>query len=437
MKADRLTPFCLAIALVILVLPLPAFAQQSDTVVAETEGSAPTKSGFTEGPSLEMGDSVTEDLAVDDVDVGAVLRFPRFENFFQPWFDWKKRLNEKYGLKLQFSYQGLYQEADETLTGVDIGAAGRGEFQGTWTLVGRNTKNPGLLSFRVENRHAYGSKIPPTQLGSQFGSATQTGSGFSDFGTAVTEVAWRQTLLDGDLQFVAGKISGVSWYNAFSLSSAKRGFQNLGLRTSLSKPGPGRGLGGGFAVRLGEQFVALAGIHDANARTPDNPFDTIDEKEFYYSAEFRWFPTTFDRRRFDQVRVQIWHQDERTAAGIPSDQGITFVASRLFNDAWMPFVFGGVSDGKASIYEADLVAGVAFAFNTVHRAARDALAFAVGWGRPADDTLREQWTSEVFYRFQLVERLAITPSAQYIVNPASNPSETEVWVLGLRGRLTF
>ena len=36
-----------------------------------------------------------------------------------------------------------------------------------------------------------------------------------------------------------------------------------------------------------------------------------------------------------------------------------------------------------------------------------------------------------------VEHLAITASAQRIVNPVSNPDNTEVWVFGLRTRLTF
>ena len=440
---DRYTRIGAALAAAILVLPPPAFAQQSESAEApgaasavETEGSAPTKSGYTAGASLEGGDSVTEDLAQDDLAVGSVLHFPRVEQFFAPWFDAKRKLNERYGLKLQFSYQALYQDADES-PGEDEAAAGRGEFQGTWTLVGRDTKNPGLLSFRVENRHAFGSKIPPTRLGAQFGSAIPTGSGFSDFGTAVTEVAWRQTLLDGRMKFAAGKISATSWYNTNALSSAKTGFQNLALRTSVSKPGPGRGLGAGMAVRLGVRFVALAGIHDANARTPDDPFDTIDEDEFYQSLEVRWFPTTFDRRRWDQVRVQVWHQDERATAGVPSDQGFTFAANRLFNEFWMPFVLGGISDGVASTYEADLIAGVGFGFKPVHRTARDVLGFAVGWGKPANDTLQDQYTSEVFYRLQLVQNLAITPSAQYIVNPANSPNETEVWVVGLRGRLTF
>jgi hypothetical protein len=294
-----------------------------------------------------------------------------------------------------------------------------------------------MLSFRLEHRHTLGTDIPPSQLGRGFGSATSTGTGFSDFGGNVSELAWRQTLLDGRLKLIAGKISAISWYNAFALSSPKRGFQNTALQSSASKAAPGRGIGGGAAVRLGEKFVALAGIHDANARTPDNPFDSIDEGEFFYSGELRWFPTTFERRKWDQVRVQVWYQNARRDAGIKSGYGATFAASRLFHDFWMPFVLGGISDGDASLFEADVVGGVGFAFNTKHRSARDVLAFAVGWGKPSNDRLQEQITSEVFYRLQLIERLAITPSVQYIVNPAANPDETSVWVLGIRSRWTF
>ena len=429
----------------ISMLPATVFAQLPDSVdprgpetamAAKGEDSTLTKSGYEQVPSLEGGDSVTQDLAQDDVKVGAVLRAGPIKEFFDPWFDAKRSLNEKYGLKLQFSYQALYQNADSSL-GEDEAAAGRVEAQGAWTLLGRGTKNPGVLSFRLEDRHTLGTEIPPTQLGAQFGSASQTGTGFSDFGTALTEIAWRQTLLSGRMKFVVGKISAISWYNAHALSSPKRSFQNTALQSSLSKPAPGRGIGGGAATRLGSRFVVLAGIHDANARAPDNPFDTIDENEFYKSLEIRWLPTTFERSRWDKVQVQIWHQDERADKGIPSGQGVTFSASRLYQDFWMPFILGGVSDGDASIFDADLVAGVGFGFQPIHGTARDVLAFAVGWGRPSDEELQEQYTAEVFYRFPLVGNLVITPSAQLIVNPANNPDEDKVWVLGARIRLTF
>ena len=103
----------------------------------------------------------------------------------------------------------------------------------------------------------------------------------------------------------------------------------------------------------------------------------------------------------------------------------------------MPFVLGGVSDGDASIFDADLVTGVGMGFQRTHGTARNVLAFAVGWGRPSDEVLQEQYTAEVFYRFPLVENLVITPSAQLIINPAKNPNEDKVWVLGVRIRLTF
>ena len=106
-------------------------ATESDTVdqdsalEAEAENSTPTLSGYSQASGLESGDSVTEDLAEDDRNLGSVLRFPRAQKFFQTWFDWKRSLNEQYGLKLQMSYQALYQEADESF-GEDTAAAGRG-----------------------------------------------------------------------------------------------------------------------------------------------------------------------------------------------------------------------------------------------------------------------------------------------------------------------
>ena len=42
-----------------------------------------------------------------------------------------------------------------------------------------------------------------------------------------------------------------------------------------------------------------------------------------------------------------------------------------------------------------------------------------------------------FYRFQVTSNLAVTPDIQYIRDPALNPSETDLWVFGMRARVTF
>lgn len=403
---------------------------------AEAPQEPATKSGFSTAPHLEGGDGVQADLAEDDVDVGSVFRPPLLDGVLDPWWKFKRKLNDKLGLQLQFSYQALYQNAGVNLA-EDEAAAGRAEAQGMWTLLGRNTKNTGQLSFRIEDRHRLGTDIPPTRLGGQFGSAGLTGTGFSDFELALTEMAWRQAVADGRVKFGFGKISAQSWYNVHALSSSKKGFQDSALQSSAAKPTVGRGIGAVVGSRLGDSFAVIAGIHDANAVTSKNPFDTIDEAEFYESIEFRWFLTTFERNKWDQVRLQVWHQDEREQAGVPSSQGATFAVSKLFNDFYMPFLLGGLSDGDASTMEADLTAGIGLGFNTKHRAARDVLGLAVNWGNPSDGTLRDQYTTELFYRFQLFQNIAFTPSVQYIVDPATDRGEDEVWVGSIRARATF
>jgi porin len=71
------------------------------------------------------------------------------------------------------------------------------------------------------------------------------------------------------------------------------------------------------------------------------------------------------------------------------------------------------------------------------------LVFGLGinWGRPNSDgpgtAADDQFTIEGYYRFQLFERLAITPDLQLIKNPSSNPAEDLIWIAGLRARVTF
>jgi len=59
-------------------------------------------------------------------------------------------------------------------------------------------------------------------------------------------------------------------------------------------------------------------------------------------------------------------------------------------------------------------------------------------GQPNDDTwgpgLDDQYTAELFYRWQVSKAIAVTPDLQYIKNPALNPEADSIWVFGLRVR---
>jgi len=114
----------------------------------------------------------------------------------------------------------------------------------------------------------------------------------------------------------------------------------------------------------------------------------------------------------------VWHVDEREDAGIESAHGFTLGANRTWRQRWMAWIRGGWSDGAAPIYN-------------------EILGIGLNWGDPPDDSLREQWTAEMFYRLQLSQNLQVTPSVQWLHDSALNTEEDDALVFGLRLRLSL
>ena len=98
----------------------------------------------------------------------------------------------------------------------------------------------------------------------------------------------------------------------------------------------------------------------------------------------------------------------------------------------MWFVRGGASDGW--ITQGALSAGIGY---RPPSASADLFGIAGGWTDPANDNLRDQFTFETFYRYQLTPNLAITPDVQVVFNPSLNPTIDSQLILGLRLRATF
>ena len=88
-----------------------------------------------------------------------------------------------------------------------------------------------------------------------------------------------------------------------------------------------------------------------------------------------------------------------------------------------------------SLLQKSLSAGFAFQPNPE----LDLFGFGLNWGEPNESTfqpgLRDQYSVEAFYRFQLAEHLAVTPDIQFLVHPALNTEVDSIWVFGVRARL--
>ncbi|MFC1817475.1 carbohydrate porin [Thermodesulfobacteriota bacterium] len=71
----------------------------------------------------------------------------------------------------------------------------------------------------------------------------------------------------------------------------------------------------------------------------------------------------------------------------------------------------------------------------------DVLGVGLNWSRPSTDTfgpgLDDQLTAELYYRWQVLKILAITPDVQLLINPALNPNEDVIGVFSIRGRISL
>jgi porin len=112
-------------------------------------------------------------------------------------------------------------------------------------------------------------------------------------------------------------------------------------------------------------------------------------------------------------------------------------ASYQTGEKLLSFFRVGRSNGGAGVpAEKAASAGVEYS----PRAGR-ALTVGLGWARPSEDTygpgLRDEYVAEFSYRFQLTKNFFLLPDIQIVFNPALNPAENRVWVLGLRASLAL
>ena len=71
---------------------------------------------------------------------------------------------------------------------------------------------------------------------------------------------------------------------------------------------------------------------------------------------------------------------------------------------------------------------------------RNLLGLGLNWGEPNEDNgpgLDDQYTTEIFFRWQASKATAVTPSVEYIKNPALDQDADSIWVIGVRARLAL
>jgi porin len=391
-------------------------------VTAQTSGNPQNRSPRFGGPDA-VGNQLRDDAEIDR------------PTLFKRWFEWKDRLTEKHGFSFGVDYSAAYLGANES-PGDDRAAGGMVRFYGSWDLVGRGTKSTGAFVWKVEHRHAY-TDVAPGGFGFNLGYIGLIEPPFSDQGARLTNLFWRQRLAGGRVTLLGGFVDPTDYLDVYALASPWTGFLNFAFSTgttTIALPNEGFGLAAG--AMLTDNLFLTGGFADLNA-DPTDPGQTIDsffsDHEYFKHVEIGW-TTSQDRIYLDNVHVTLWHADERVGAAQPSGWGANLSWTTYLAGKWLPFVRAGYADDGGSLTQKSISIGFGYQPNP----GKNLFGFGLNWGQPNEDTwgpgLSDQYTAEIFYRWQATKAFAITPDLQYIKNPALNPEADSIWVFGLRVR---
>ena len=366
---------------------------------------------------------------------------PLYESrLLTPVADARDAFAEKSGLTMSLDYSaqfmGLSNAGGLNSNGDKTAGSGMVRFYGIWALVDRDGPNSGTLNFKFEHRHKY----TDTQVGGFPGLAQNGGylgifqPPFSDEGGRMTILHWKQNFLAGKATAIGGWIDVTDFVDVYLLASPWTGFNNFVFSTgsaAIDLPNDAA-LGAGVGGMLGKNMYAQVGMVDALS-DPTNPLDGFEsffsDNRYFSWAELGWTPGK-DKIYFDNAHVTGWHKD---AVGLnPSGWGLNASYQRWLNDKWLPFVRGGYTKDSGSLLEKSVSAGVGYQPVPM----RGVIGAGINWGKPNGGG-RDQYTSELFWRYQLTQEVALTPSLQYIRNPALNPTEDNLWAFGLRVRVAL
>lgn len=363
---------------------------------------------------------------------------PLYESrLLAPFREWRDGVAENTGFNWSLDYSALVMGVTESL-GEDSASGGMVRFYGFWDLVNRGGANKGSLNWKIEHRHKY-SDIPPSALGFESGYAGIFEPPFSDQRSRMTNLYWKQYFADGKGAAVLGFLDPTDFVDVYLMASPWTGFNNFVFSTgsaAMDLPNDAA-LGLGVGGMVLDNVYLQAGIADANSdpTIPLQGFKSVfDDGDFFKWVEIGFTPGQ-DKIYFDNIHLTFWHVDERVN-GTPDGWGMNASWQQWINDQWLPFIRGGFAEDSGSLLERSVTVGIGY--QPVPQ--RGVIGLGFNWGKPNQASFAgadDQYTTELFWRYQLTREVAVTPSVQYIIDPALNPEVNSLWSFGLRLRVAL
>ncbi len=361
--------------------------------------------------------------------------------------------------KYWISEAGLRYSFQQTLTWVSMTDVMKGDnnlgyytlsCQAKWAVFDAPADGAaGWISTKLSAKTGLGSAGETQSAARNLGSvADPTGIWSKVNGVRIPELAWQQSLCDGELVAVAGMVNQSDYFDANSYANSGRGqFLNSALINSMVVPLPGYSFGLNLQWQPANEWYGMIGSSVGNGRAGFAPWTDFTWDSWSLLGEFGYAPRDFLGLGSGVYRVQpfVGQAEGNTAH---SGFGLNF-QQRLGRQS--PFGWfgrygrGGSERFHSESEQADTGAQVGTGFvlkgpleyaGLFPSRGQDAAGIGFVWSHPtsADQPLyhRDEYALEVGYVVQLTPTMKLQPDFQLVWNPAHNPDPGPATVFQLQ-----
>lgn len=375
--------------------------------------------------------SVEGELLANDKIKPAIFPIDLIHSRLRPYYTLREEANERLGLTFATDYTALIQHASFTKSDEDTASGHVFRFYGTWLGFGDRKSAMGNLVWKAEVRSSIFGNPTPRDMGFDTGSALSTANYKSeDWG--FTDMYWKQRFEGGRYSFILGHMDPGDWADQYPLLNAWTSFLNDAFYNNPTEAIPSRGFGLVGQVYFSDRFYVMGGVHDANGKGAELDFESFAKTNEYFSWAEIGYKESSSVSANQNTHLHIWHQDRREEKNIEESWGLTSTYSVVTQRGGIAFLRAGYSEGDAP--QMRRFVGGGFSYKPF---GRDTLGIATSWGSPVEKSLRNQITSEIFYRVQFTQNLTISPDFQLINKPSYTPEKNWINIIGLRMRLVF
>jgi hypothetical protein len=369
---------------------------------------------------------------------GALLAFAPFESPVQNAKYWFSEHGFRYSLEQSMTYVNMtdVMKGDHSLGYYTF------DLQAKWAIFNAPAAGTaGWVSTKVEAKNGFDSASNKQSAKSNLGTVTDpTGIWSSVNGVRVPELAWQESLRDGEIVVVAGMVSQGNYVdqNAYA-QSGRSHFINSALINSAVLPEPSYNFGVNLQWQPVDEWHAMLGSSAGNASAGYAPWTDFSFNDWSLIGEFGYAPRNFLGLGPGIYRIQPFIAE----AGGSTGGGLCFNLQQKLG-ARSPFGWYGrfgfgdedVSAGAAAQIGTGFVVQGPFKHLLFQRTSNDLLGVGFVWSQPSATTKtvyhENEYILETVYAMQLTPTIKLQPDFQVIWNPAHNPNADQAMVFQLQ-----